>query len=185
MRKLSGLLLLGILFTLFVLSYLNYDKRGYYYGNGCTFCHEKLPFSVEPKYYPDYPQRFYLLDADGFELAGIGFRFENTGFTIKGLPAYGYNDTSIMVKCKDSLANTKYLVSYKTGYKSKKGTTDISFKSINDHAVAQSKNNYKWVEVDEETTNEIGLFKLAFMLGSILFLLFMISKLFRPGNRFL
>lgn len=179
MRKFIEFLLLGIMLIVFASLYLKYDKASYYNGKGCMFCNEKLPYSLEPKFYTDYPQRFYLLDADGFELVGVGFRFENTDFTIKGFSAFGYNDTSIMVKCLDSLKSIKYLVSYKTGYKSKKGTEDLSFKSITVNDYEQSKDNYNWVELNEEKANETEKYKWVFMLGSILSFILLILKLVR------
>lgn len=179
MKKLIEFLFLGVLFIVFTLFYLKYDAVNYYYGKGSVFCNDKLPYALEPKFYNDYPQRFYLLDADGFELVGVGFRYEKTDFTIKGFSAYGYNDTSIMVKCIDSLKNTKYLVSYKTGYKSKKGTEDISFKSINDNVFEQSKHNYKWVELDEIKASKTEKFMWVFILGCILSFVLIIFKLFR------
>ena len=118
--KKKGLILLVVSLVIFVLLYLVYDSKGYEYGLGCDFCKKEMPYGLKPIFYSEYPQRFYLLDEDGFELVGIGFRYETTNFKIKDFLAYGYNDTFVLLKCTDSLNNIKYLTSYKTGYKSKK-----------------------------------------------------------------
>jgi hypothetical protein len=93
-------------------SYLRYEIKGYYYGFGCTFCNKTLPYNIKPKYIFDYPQSLVLLDDDDYELVGGGFSYETTNFKIKDLLDYGYNDTSIVVKCTDSSNNVRYLMSY-------------------------------------------------------------------------
>lgn len=70
--KFSGF---GVLFLVLVLLYLRYDKTGYYYGVECSFCNKNMPYGLTPKINFDYPQSFCLLDEDGFELVGIGFRY--------------------------------------------------------------------------------------------------------------
>lgn len=179
MRKLIGLPLFGASCMVFVLLYLNYDKKNYYYGYNCTLCSEKLPYNLEPKFYPNYPPRFYLLDDDGFELVGIGFRYETTNFTIKGFIAYGYNDTSVIVICTDSLNNIKYLISYETGYKSKKGNPDISFKDLSNRDFEQVKNNYLWIDIYSEKGERIRLYRTWSFVGALLSLFFVIRNLFR------
>jgi hypothetical protein len=177
MKWLIGLILFLVSFIVFVVLYFNYDKKGYLYGYGCKFCIEKLPFGLEPKFNPEYPPTFYLLDEDKFELIGNGFRFYSSSFKIKGLLAYGFNDTSVIVKCTDSLNIIKYLTSYITEYKSKKGNPTISFKDLDDRYFEQVKNKYKWVEIDEEKINTIWIKKLILIGGSLLSLFFLIRKL--------
>lgn len=179
MKKLIGLSLFAVSFIVFVVLYFNYDKKGYLYGYGCDFCNENLPYDLEPKFNPEYPQTFYLLDEDKFELIGIGFRFYGSSFKIKSLLAYGYNDTSMIVKCTDSLNTIKYLTSYVTEYKSKKGNHIISFKNIDDSYFEQVKNKYQWVEIDEEKANTVWLLKYIFLVGALLSLFFFIIKTLR------
>ena len=103
--KFSGF---GVLFLVLVLLYLRYDKTGYYYGVECSFCNKNMPYGLTPKIKFDYPQSFCLLDEDGFELVGIGFRYKQSSFRIKNFLGYAYNDTSVLLKCTDSLNNIKY-----------------------------------------------------------------------------
>lgn len=72
----------GVLFLVLVLLYLRYDKTGYYYGVECSFV-IKYAIWINTKINFDYPQSFYLLDEDGFELVGIGFRYKQSSFRIK------------------------------------------------------------------------------------------------------
>jgi hypothetical protein len=72
MKRKIGLTLSVISLVIFVLLYLVYDSKGY----ECNFCKKEMPYNLKPIFYSEYPQRFYLLDEDGFELAGIGFRYE-------------------------------------------------------------------------------------------------------------
>lgn len=179
MKKLLELLLFGISFIVFVVLYLNYDKKSYYFGYECNFCNEKLPYNLQPKFDLEYPQTFYLLDEDKFELIGIGFRFYSSSFKIKDFIAYGYNDTSVVVKCTDSLNNVKYLVSYETDYKSKNGNPTISFKDLSNNDFEQLQEKYQWFEIDEEKANTIERMKFLDMFGALLSLLFIIRKLFK------
>ena len=78
--KFSGFV---VLFLVLVLLYLRYDKTGYYYGVECNFCNKNMPYGLTPKINFDYPQNFCLLDEDGFELVGIGFRYKQSSFRIK------------------------------------------------------------------------------------------------------
>jgi len=164
----------GIFCSLF---YLKYDSKSYDYGFDCTFCNKKLPYNLKPQ--TDRYYSFNLLDEDGFELVGKGFRYETTDFTIKDFLAYGYNDTSVIVKCTDSLNNIKYLTSYKTGYKSKKDNPEISFKDLSNNDFEQIKPNYQWVEIGEEKASNISRMEFLFMVGTLLSLFFTIRKLFK------
>jgi hypothetical protein len=135
-----------------------------------------MPYNLKP--HDGFDFSFTLNDEDGFELVGIGFRYRKSSFTIKNFLAYGYNDTSVIVKCTDSLNAVKYLISYETGYKSKKGNPEISFKDLSNGDFEQIKNNYKWIDIDEEKANTIRFMKFLFMLGAVLSLFFIVRKLF-------
>jgi len=148
------------------LLYLVYD-RGYEYGLGCDFCNKEMPYNLKPIFYSEYPQKFYLLDEDGFELVGIGFR---------------YDDTSVLLKCTDNLNNIKYLTSYKTGYKSKKGNPEISFKDLSNSDFEQVKDKYQWVEINKEKGYAIDRNKFLSMLGAVFSLFFIIWRLFKLRN---
>lgn len=178
-KKLIVLSLFVVSFIVFVVLYFNYDKKGYLYGYGSNFCNVKLPYGLEPKFILEYPQTFYLLDEDDFELIGSGFRFYNSEFKIKSLLSYGYNDTSVIVKCADSLNAIRYLISFVTEYKSKKGNPTISFKDIDESYFKQIKNKYEWVVIDEEKANTAWLLKYIFLVGALFSLFFFIIKILR------
>ena len=175
MRKHIALIILILLFILNLLLLLKYDKQGYYFGLDCIFCKKDIPFKISPKL--DRYSVFSLIDEDGFEIIGKGFRYNRTDFTIKDFSAYGYNDTSIMIKCTDSLNNWKYLVSYKTGYNSKKGNLEISFRDLNTNNFKIEKEKYQWIEIDEEKANNIRFMKFLFIIGAFVSLFFIIRKL--------
>jgi len=179
MKKIIVGLLLGLSLIAFVFLYLKFDRQQYDYGFGCVFCEKKLPYNLEAKLYSDYPQRFYLLDEDGFELIGKGFRFYGNSFTINNLLAYGYNGTSIITKVTDSLNNVKYLASYETKYKNKKGNPEISFKDLSNSDFEKIKGEYHWVELDEEKGNEIRFYRTLSFMGAILSLILLLWHLIR------
>lgn len=175
-RKIMSLFIL-LLGALCVLFYLKYDSKGYDYGLGCTFCNKTIPYNLKPQV--DRYSSFYLLDEDDFELVGSGFRFYGSSFKIKNFLGYGYNDTSVLLKCTDSLNNLKYLKSYETGYKSNKGNATISFKDIENSEYNQIRDNYQWFEIDEEKANRIKFMKFIFIIGILLSLFFIVRYLFR------
>lgn len=177
MKKIIKFILLVILFIISILLYLIYDKKGYSYGLGCSFCNKNMPYGLTPKINSDYPQNFVLLDEDGFELTGNGFRHEQSNFKIKIFLGYGYNNTSVLLKCTDSLNNPKYLVSYETDYKSNKGNPTISFKDIENIEYNQIKDNYQWINIDEEKVNTIKFMKFIFIIGALLSLFFIVRNL--------
>ena len=180
MKKLIVFLLLGASFILCTLLYLKYDNKGSDYGFGCIFCEERMPYGLTPQI--DRYYSFYLLDEDGFELTGSGFRHGQSSFKIKNFLGYGYNDSSVLLKCTDSLNNIKYLVSYETGYKSDKGNPTISFKDIDNSEYSQIKDDYQWVEIDEEQANTIRFMKFLFIVGALLSLFFIVRKLLMLRN---
>lgn len=172
-------IIFGLLFFVFILLYLRYDSKGYDYGLDCSFCNKDMPYGLIPKFNSDYPQNFVLLDEDGFELAGIGFSYRQGSFKIKNVLGYGYNDISVVLKCRDSFNNIKYLVSYETGYKSEKGNPAISFMDIDNIEYNSIKDNYQWVEIDEEKVNTIRFMKFTFIVGVLFSLFFIVRKLFK------
>lgn len=103
MKKVIEFIVLGVVFFVLVLLYIIYDRTGYHYGLECSFCNKNMPYGLTPKINSDYPQSFVLLDEDGFELTGSGFRHRQSSFKIKNFLGYGYNDTSVLLKCTDSL----------------------------------------------------------------------------------
>ncbi|WP_158963820.1 hypothetical protein [Myroides fluvii] len=166
-------------FIVFVLFYLSYDIKGYNYGLGCNFCNKNMPYGLIPKINSDYPREFVLLDEEDFELTGKGFRHRQSSFKINKFLGYGYNDISVLLKCTDSLNNVKYLKSYETGYKSNKGNSTISFKDIENSEYNQIRDNYLWIEIDEEKANKIKFLKFIFIIGTLLSLFFAVRNLFR------
>lgn len=182
MKKVIGFMVFGILFFVFILLYLRYDSKGYSYGLECSFCDKNIPYGLTPKINSDYTQSFVLLDEDHFELTGSGFRHKQSSFKIKNFLGYGYNETSVLLKCTDSLNNIKYLVSYETGYKSEKGNPIISFKDINNSEYSKIKDSYQWVEIDEEERNTVRFMKYIFIVGALLSLFFIVRKLFKSRN---
>ena len=164
----------GILCSLL---YLKYDSKGYEYGLGSNFCRNKLPYNLIPQI--DRYGSFTLNDEDYFELIGSGFEYNKSSFVIKNLLAFGYNDTSVVVKCTDSLNIIRYLASYETGYKSKKGNPEISFKDLGNSDFEQVKEKYKWVEIDEGKANTDRFMKFVFITGALFSLFFIIRQLFK------
>ena len=167
--------ILGVCCIVFALLYVKYDKQSWAYGLDCYFCKNNLPYGITPKYNTRYPQNFVLFDDDDFELIGSGFRFYRSSFTIKKFLSYGYTDTSIIVKCTDSLNNIKYLISYVTEYKSKNGNSEIGFQDLSDTCFQEINHNYIWYNVDKEQIENMmekknGMFILCF-LSVILFII--------------
>ncbi len=179
-KKTVGVLALGIVFIIAISMYLRYDKIGYYIGFGCTFCDKNIPYNLNPS--ADRYYSFTLNDEDDFELIGTGFGYKNSSFIIKDFLAYGYNDTSVIVKCTDSLNIARYLVSYETAYKSKKGNPEISFKDLSISDFEQIKDKYQWFEVDEEKANTVRFMKFLFIIGALLSLFFIVKKIFKLRN---
>lgn len=155
------------------LLFLEYDNEKYYYGLGCTFCTENMPFNLTPNM--DRYSSFTLLDEDGFEIVGNGFRHKKSSFRINHLLSYGYNDTSILLRYTDSLNKIRYLVSYETTYLSDKGTPSVSFRDIEHHELESIKGHYDWVILDEETANSINFKRFMCLLG-IVFSFFYITR---------
>ncbi|MFT6111769.1 MAG: hypothetical protein ACJAXV_000548 [Bacteroidia bacterium] len=177
MKKISWIILFSISFIVCVIFYLKYDSKGYEYGFGCNFCNKKMPYNLKPHNGSEFS--FSLKDEDDFELIGKGFKFFSSSFTIKTFLAYGYNDTSVLVKCTDSLNTVKYLISYETKYKNKKGNPEISFKDLSNNDFEQVKSKYKWFEVDKEKGYAVDGNKFLFMLGALFSMFFIIRQLFK------
>lgn len=181
MKRKILIILFSASFILCTIFYLKYDKVGFHNGLSCNFWNEKMPYNLKPNV--GRQLSFTLKDEDDFELVGIGFRYVTTNFTIKDFLAYGYNDTSVIVKCTDSLNTIKYLTSYETGYKSKKGNPEISFKDLSNRDFEHVKDKYKWFEVDKKTYHAIDNNKVLFMLGALLSLIFIFWSLFMLRNK--
>lgn len=179
MKKIMWLILPIVSLIVFTSLYLVYDSKGFEYGLGCNFCNKKMPYSLEPIFHSGYPQSFYLKDEDDFELVGIGFSYRKNSFKIKNFLAYGYNDTSVVVKCTDSLNTIRYLTSYEIGYKSKKGNPAISFKDISNSDFDQIKDKYQWFDIDKEKVYAVDRNKFLSMLGVVLSLFFIVRYLFK------
>ena len=160
-----------------ILYYLKYDSKQYYYGWDCAFCNKALPYNLEPNDY--YDRSFTLMDDDGFELVGIGFKYRRSHFKIENFLGYGYNDTSIVAKVTDSVNNIKYLSSYETGYKSEKGNPEISFEDMPEAKFQQVKEKYNWVDLDEEELMKIRRYKTLSFIGAIISLLLLLWYLIR------
>lgn len=176
MKNNLWIVLFSISFILCVLLYLKYDRDGYHYGLGCRFCNEQIPYNLTPHDGSQFS--FTLRDEDDFELVGIGIRYRQSSFKIKNFLAYGYNDTSIVVKCTDSLNSIWYLTSYETGYNSKKGNPEISFKDLSESDFEQVKSKYEWLEVGKEKYHAIERNKFLSMIGALLSLILFVWRIF-------
>ena len=150
----------------FIIFLIN-QYRGYEYGLGDVFGYKKLPYGLQPKYNRyDY---FDIIDDEGFELAGKGFRYINNSFKINEILGYGYNDTAVILICSDNLNSIKYLSSYETGTYSVYGNPQISFEDMSESAYQKSKRLYKWTYIDVEEIDSIKLKKVYSLMGTILF----------------
>jgi len=176
-KKPINISLLFLLLIVGLLFYLWSDNRSYEYGLKCNFCNISLPYNVKPHDGSDFS--FTLNGDDGLELVGIGFRFFDSKITIKDFLAYGYNDTSLIVKCTDSLNKVNYLISYKTKYKNKNNSPVISFKDLSSSDFEQIKGKYRWVELDEKEAGRITLYKILSLFGVLFSLFFIVRKVFK------
>lgn len=177
MKKMTKIILLGIVCSICILYYLKYDSKQYYYGWDCAFCNKTLPYNLDPNDY--YDRSFTLMDDDGFELVGIGFKYRRSDFKIKNILGYGYNDTSIVAKVTDSLNNIKYLSSYETKYKNNKGNPEISFEDMSKTKFEQVKKIYNWVDLNEEELIKTRRYKTLSLTGAIISLLLLLWQLIR------
>jgi hypothetical protein len=183
MKKRIWLILPILSLIAFAFLYLVYDNKGFEYGLGCNLCNKQMPYSLKPVFHSGYPQSFYLKDEDDFELVGVGFSYRENSFKIKNFIAYGYNDTSVVVKCTDSLNTIKYLTSYETGYKSKKGNPEISFKDLSNSDFEKVKDKYQWFDIDKEKVYAVERNKFLSMLGVFLSLVFVVWRLFKLRSK--
>jgi hypothetical protein len=159
------------------LVYAVYDRMGYPHGLESTFSGQQLPYNVEPEFYSRHPQTFYLIDEDGNELAGAGTSV--TTFAKKDLFAYGYNDSSILLKCRDSATVFRYLISYETGNQTRKGNPDISFTDLKNDDFERIKSQYQWFLIDFDKARSIMTTKFWAFTGGLLSLLLIIRNLFK------
>lgn len=177
----------GILLIIFSLSlclsvylFLRYDSERFDYGWGCDFCNKSIPFGLKIE---NYGTSNVLLDEDEYNIVGIGFRYQTTNFTIKEFSSFGYNDTSVVVKCTNSLNTIKYLISYETGYKSKKGNPEISFMDLSNSDFEKVKDKYNWVVFDDEKARNITLKRFISAIGVFLSLVFIVWTLFELRSK--
>jgi hypothetical protein len=164
-----------MLLVLCCVLYLKYDRKGYFLGIECLVCNGKLPYQLKPEYKKGYLGGLKLLDKEGFELVGSGFRFENMNSKILNIISYGYSSNSLIVKCTDSLNTIRYLISYETKYLNDNGSPDISFKSIEYADYEKIKGDFKWLNVDENEVITVQFIKFLFGVGIILLVIFMIK----------
>ncbi len=180
MKKLFIIILFGVLFCISVLCFLKYDSKRFDYGWECAFCNKSIPFGLKVK---EYSTSYVLLDEDEYNIVGIGFRYQTTNFKIKNFLAYGYNDTSVVVKCTDSLNTIRYLTSYETKYKSKKGNPEISFKDLSNSDFEQVKEKYNWVVFNHEETQNVTFKRFLSAIGALFSLLLLIIFMFKLRNK--
>lgn len=181
MRKVIWIIIFGGLFLLSTFFYLNYDCRSYEYGFNSNFCKKEIPYGVKPNI--DEYYYFDLVDEDGFELIGKGFRYTTTNFKINRLESYGYKESSILVVCADSLNNIRYLSSYETRYKNSKGNPEISFEELSKPEFEKTKGSYRWVDLDEREIRSLYLKKLLASTGVITSLFLLIWHLLKKERR--
>lgn len=179
-KRLIKVILLSILWVVCVLLYLKYDNKQFDYGWGCTYCNKTLPYNLEPNY--SYYRSFTLMDEDELPVIGKGIRQHSSSFEINNILCYGYNDTSIIAKCTDSLNNIKYLSSYETKYKTKKGNPVISFRDMDEEYYEQVKDNYRWIEIDEEKIYKISRYKTFSFIGALVLLLIIPWQVIKNKN---
>ena len=180
MKKLFPIILFGVLFCISVLCFLKYDNKRFDYGWECDFCNKSIPFGLKVK---EYNTSYVLLDEDEYNIVGIGFRYQTTDFKIKDFIGYGYNDTSVVVKCTDSLNTIRYLTSYETKYKSKKGNPEISFKDLGNSDLEQVKGKYNWVVFNHEEAQKVTFKRFLSAIGALLSLLLLLLSLFKLRKR--
>ena len=179
MKKKGILVTLGVLFILYITFFIRYDNKRNEYGWGCIVCNDKIPYNIKPKFIAEYPRNFVLMDSDDFELVGSGFRYQKTNFKINKFLVYGYNDSSILIKCTDSLNNIKYLISYETGYKNDLGNPEISFEDITKEGLEKNKEDFNWVELNEKEARSNTLKSFFFLCSAILSFLILLWLLFK------
>lgn len=171
-----GMIVFGLIFIVSVLLYLYYDRESSSYGSTCLFCEHPLPFGMRAKS-GNYAGGLVLVDASDFESVGKGFTYQRAGFKMEDFLAYGYNDTSLIVKCTDSLDNINYLISYKTGYKNEKGYDEISFEKLAIKQFDRIKQKYSWVLLNEEQIKMSAVRKNLVLVGMIISLFFFIGEM--------
>ncbi|MBK7341201.1 MAG: hypothetical protein IPJ64_00505 [Saprospiraceae bacterium] len=179
MKKWIPFIFYGLFFCISVFCFIKYDSKRFDYGWKCDFCNKKLPYNLVHKFYDDYPQNFVLFDEDDFELVGIGFKYYASNFKIKDFLAYGYNDTSVVVKFTDSLNTIRYLTSYETKYKSKKGNPEISFKDLSNSDFEKVKDKYNWIVFSHEEAQKVTFKRFLSFIGTLLSLVFIVWRLFK------
>jgi hypothetical protein len=167
-------------FCLCIYLFLRYDSERFNYGWGCDFCNKSIPFGLTIE---SYNTSNALLDEDEYNIVGKGFRYQTTNFIINDFLGFGYNDTSVVVKCTDSLNTIRYLISYETGYKSKKGNPEISFKDLSNNDYEQVKGKYNWVVFSHEEAQKATFKRFLSFLGALLSLILIVWRLFKLRSK--
>jgi hypothetical protein len=179
LKKLFPYIIYGLFFCISIFCFIKYDSERFDYGWQCNFCNKKLPYNLVHKFYDDSPLNFVLIDEDDFELAGVGFKYYTNSFTIKDFLGYSYNDTSIILKCTDSLNAIKYLISYQTKYRSKKGNPEISFKDLSNSDFEKVNEKYSWVVFSQEEAQKVTFKRFLSFIGALLALILIAWRLFK------
>jgi len=180
MRKVISLVIFCLSFCLCIYLFLRYDSERFNYGWECDFCNKSIPFGLTIE---NYNTSNVLLDEDQYNIVGIGFRYQTTDFIIKDFLGFGYNDTSVIVKCTDSLKTIRYLTSYETGYKSKKGNPEISFKDLSNSDFENVKDKYNWVMFNHEEARKVTFKRFLSFLGALLSLIIIVWRLFKLRSK--
>ena len=154
-----------LLFLLNFVNYLIWDNIGYKYGVGSLSFGTSIPYGV----FPVYSGSFQLAEGDGFYIIGPGFKYREMDFNIYDILGYGYNDSSIVVKCTDSLKNLHYLMTCETEYMLESGIPSLSFQEIPEDVYLKKKKYYKWVVLDDSYVLTITRIKAFSFLGSVVF----------------
>jgi hypothetical protein len=178
-KKFCVLIVCSIFFCISIFYFIKYDSERFDFGLGCGFCDKKMPFDLEYKFYSDYPQRCCILESDGVVLVGNGSRYYSNSFKIKDFLGFGYNDTSVVVKCTDSLNVIRYLTSYETLYRSTNGNPVISFKDLSNGDFNQIRLNYNWVIFHQKKAQEVTFKRFLSFLGALLSLILIIRRLIK------
>lgn len=173
------IILIISLFSLivFITFYLFYDSKMFGYGLNCDFCKNELPYNLKP--YDDPNSSFTIINEDDFELIGKGFQYKETDFKIKKVLAYGYNDTSVVIVCTDSIDTIKYLISYETEYKNERGSIEVSFRGLSVEKFQVVRDQYNWFNVNEDEGQIIEKKRFLSMIGIMISLIFIIWGIFK------
>ena len=145
-----------------ILSFLYSDWSYYKCGYGGFIFKKSLPYGFKPSIYYRYPY-YFSFNRAGIEHAAEGSSLEE--YKIKRILAYGYNDSSIIVKYKDSLDVIRYSVSKECKYAEE---SNVNFTNIDNQVENEIKNSYQWYHVDKDLITMLLALKITSVLGMIL-----------------